>query len=210
MAEWNNILLRSEYAPEEPDAVVVETLKLLKRPKSLKVLDLGRGAGRHVVYLASRKLEAYGVDISNTGLIKTKERLEKSSLKAFLVRCDMKSLPFISSLFDVVICLNTIYHQKFRELQQTINEVWRILKGRGLFLVNFHPKRSYRYGTGIKVEENTFMDIDGPERSVLHHFVDEDELKLFFQRFRIIKKRLNERAAKGWLRSIWEILAEKP
>lgn len=160
MAEWNNILLRSEYAPEEPDKLVVETLKLLKRPKNLKVLDLGCGAGRHVVYLASRKLEAYGVDISNTGLIKTKERLEKSSLKAFLVRCDMKSLPFISSLFDVVICLNTIYHQKFRELQQTINEVWRILKGRGLFLVNFHSKRSYRYGTGIKVEENTFMDID--------------------------------------------------
>lgn len=159
--------------------------------------------------MASRKFEAYGVDISYIGLIKAKERLEKRRLNAFFVRCDMKSLPFISSLFDVVICLNTIYHQKFREIKETINEVCRILKSRGLFLVNFHSKRSHRHGKGVKVEENTFMDTEGPEKGVLHHFVDEDELKLFFQNFRIIKRRLNEQRVKGWLRSRWEILAEK-
>ncbi len=209
MTEWNYILLRPEYAPEESDEILVKAVKLLRRRKALKVLDLGCGAGRHVVYMASQTFETYGVDTSETGLKRTKERLKAHGLEASLVRCDMKLPPFISSCFDVVICLNTIYHQRFMEIQQTMSEVHRILKNKGLFLVNFHSRRSHRYGKGIKVEENTFMDKNGPEKGVLHHFVDEDELKQLFRKFRIVKKRLNERMVKGYLRSRWEVLAEK-
>lgn len=43
MAEWNSILLCPEYTPEEPDELVVQTFKLLKKPNTLKVLDLGCG-----------------------------------------------------------------------------------------------------------------------------------------------------------------------
>jgi ubiquinone/menaquinone biosynthesis C-methylase UbiE len=208
MTEWNHILLRPEYAPEEPDEILVKAVKLLRKRIALKVLDLGCGAGRHVVYMASQTFEAYGVDVSETGLKRTKEKLKANNLDASLVRCDMKFQPFIDSCFDVVICLNTIYHQRLKEIQQTISEVHRILKNKGLFLVNFHSKRSYRYGKGVKVEENTFMDEDGPEKGVLHHFVDEAELKQLFRNFRIVKKRLTEQIVKGWLRSRWEVLAE--
>ena len=210
MTEWNRVLLRPEYALEEPDEILVKVVKFLRKRKILKVLDLGCGAGRHVVYMASQTFEVYGVDISETGLKMTKERLKANSLDAFLVRCDMKFQPFIHSCFDMVICLNTIYHQRLKEIQQTILEVHRILKNKGYFLVNFHSKRSYRYGKGVKVEENTYMDDDGPEKGVLHHFVDEAELKQLFRNFRIVRKRLNEHMVKGWLRSRWEVLAEKP
>ncbi|MEM3770437.1 MAG: class I SAM-dependent methyltransferase [Candidatus Bathyarchaeia archaeon] len=209
MTEWNHILRRPEYAPEEPDELIINITKSLRKRKALKVLDLGCGAGRHVVYMAMQFFEAYGADISETGLKKTRERLRANGLNAFLVKCDMKLPPFIDSCFDVVICLNTIYHQRFKEMQQTIGEIHRILKSRGLFMVNFHSKRSHRYGSGIKVEENTFMDKNGPEKGVLHHFVDEDELKQLFRNFRIIERRLNEQVVKGYLRSLWEILAEK-
>jgi ubiquinone/menaquinone biosynthesis C-methylase UbiE len=155
MTEWNHILLHPEYAPEEPDEILVKAVKLLRKRRALKILDLGCGAGRHVVYMASQTFEAYGVDASETGLKKTKERLQANNLNAFLVRCDMKFPPFTDSYFDVVICLNTIYHQRLKEIQQTISEAHRILKNKGLFLVNFHSKRSHRYGKGVKVEENT-------------------------------------------------------
>ncbi|MEM3788652.1 MAG: class I SAM-dependent methyltransferase, partial [Candidatus Bathyarchaeia archaeon] len=168
MTEWDYILNRAEYAPEEPDELIIGIVKLLRKRKALKVLDLGCGAGRHVVYMAMQSFEAYGADMSKTGLKKTKERLKANGLNASLVRCDMKLLPFINSSFDVVICLNTIYHQRFKEIKQTIGEIHRILKSRGLFIVNFHSKRSHRYGEGVKVEENTFMDMDGPEKGVLH------------------------------------------
>lgn len=210
MTEWNHVLLYPEYAPEKPDEKVVNIVKLLRRRKALKVLDLGCGAGRHVVYMASQGFETHGVDISKTGLRKSKERLKERSLKAFLVKCDMKWLPFTDSYFDIIICLNTIYHQTLKGIEQTTSEVYRILKKEGLFLVNFHSKRSHRYGEGIKIEENTFIDEKGPEKGVLHHFVDEEELKRLFQNFRILEKRLNEQKVKGYLKSRWEVLAEKP
>lgn len=210
MAEWNNILICPEYSPEKPDKLVIDVVKLLKKRKAVKVLDLGCGAGRHVVYMAFKGFEAYGADISETGLKKTKERLKENSLNAFLVKCDMKSLPFIDQCFDVTICLNTIYHQKLSGIRQTISEVHRILRENGLFLINFHSKRSHRYGEGVKIEENTFMDRSGPEKGVLHHFVDQNELEQLFQNFRIVEKRLNEKKVKNYLRSLWEILAEKP
>jgi len=46
MTEWNRILLRPEYALEEPDEILVKVVKFLKKRKVLKVLDLGCGAGR--------------------------------------------------------------------------------------------------------------------------------------------------------------------
>ncbi|MEM3596922.1 MAG: hypothetical protein QXJ53_02155 [Candidatus Bathyarchaeia archaeon] len=63
---------------------------------------------------------------------------------------------------------------------------------------------------GIKVEENTFMNENGPEKGVLHHFTDENELTRILQNFKIIKRRLNERKKKDYLMSRLEILAEKP
>jgi ubiquinone/menaquinone biosynthesis C-methylase UbiE len=209
MSEWNRILLHPEYSSEEPDELVVNFIKLLKKRKAGKILDLGCGAGRHIAYIAAQGFEVYGLDVSETGLKKTRERLKKRNLEAFLVKCDMKLLPFMDSCFSAMICLNTIYHQRRDEIQQTISEVHRTLNKNGLLLANFHSKRSHRYRCGIKVEENTFMDQDGPEKGVLHHFVDENELKLFFKNFRIVKKRLNERKVKNYLQSRWEILAEK-
>jgi hypothetical protein len=40
MTEWNHILLRPEYALEEPDEILVKAVKLLRKRTALKVLDL--------------------------------------------------------------------------------------------------------------------------------------------------------------------------
>jgi len=96
MDEWNDILVYPEYSPEKPDKLVIDIVKLLKKRRAVKVLDLGCGAGRHVVYMALQAFEAYGADISETGLKKTNERLKENSLNAFLVKCDMKSLPSLT------------------------------------------------------------------------------------------------------------------
>lgn len=56
---------------------------------------------------------------------------------------------------------------------------------RGLFLANFHSKRSGKYGKGVEVEEDTFKQENGAEKGVLHHFVDEDELLKLLENFKI-------------------------
>jgi len=208
MSEWDKILREEWYSREEPDEILVNFANLLKnKNKKLRILDLGCGAGRHLIYMAKQTFEAHGTDISETGLRMTKERLEKQKLEAFLVKCDMKMLPYKDSCFDAVICLHAIYHQKLTGIQETIPEIRRILKKKGSVLINFLSKRTYSYGKGIEVEENTFVEEEGVERGVLHYFAGKEEIQHLFKNFKIASLELSEKEVEGKLRSRWIITA---
>ncbi|MDI6805249.1 MAG: class I SAM-dependent methyltransferase [Candidatus Bathyarchaeia archaeon] len=208
MIEWNRILQEKRYSPEEPDKLVISFAAFLKRKKKVgRVLDLGCGAGRHLIYMAKQGFEAHGIDIAETGLNATKCRLKKQNLEAHIVKCHMNFLPYVDSCFDAVICLHTIYHQKFKGMQRTISEIHRILKENGFLSVNFLSKRTYKYGKGEKVEENTFIDQEGIEKGVLHHFTDKEEIRCLFKDFTIIKMELQERKIEGKLSSRWILTA---
>ena len=207
MTEWNQILREKVYSPEEPDEHVVQFAGLLLEKKAVKVLDLDCGAGRHAIYFAKRGFEAYGVDFSETGLRMARKRLGKEKMDAFLVRCDMKMLPFVGSCFDAVTCTRAIYHQKVAGIQEVLHEIGRILKKNGLLLADFLSKRTYSYGKGLEVEESTFVEQDGVERGILHHFTDEKELKELFKDFMIINLELRERVVENRLRSRWVVTA---
>jgi ubiquinone/menaquinone biosynthesis C-methylase UbiE len=208
VTEWNQILREERYSPEEPDEVVVEFVARLKeKNKRLRVLDLGCGAGRHQLYVAEQGLEAHGIDISETGLNLTKERLKKQNLEAYVIQCDMRMLPYIDSCFDAIISLHTIYHQKLSGIQETISEVKRLSKKESLVLVNFLSKRTYSHKKGVEVEENTFMEQEGAEKGVLHHFTDKEEIEHMFEDFEIVDMRLSERRVEGKLQSRWVLIA---
>jgi ubiquinone/menaquinone biosynthesis C-methylase UbiE len=129
-------------------------------------------------------------------------------LEAEIIRCDMKALPCISSSFDAVICVQTIYHQTLSEIRETISEIYRILKREGLLLANFHSKRSSKSGRGIEVEDGTFRQEDGPERGILHHFFDETELRELLRDFEVSLEAKEERIG-DYLRSCFMVLAER-
>jgi ubiquinone/menaquinone biosynthesis C-methylase UbiE len=208
VTEWNQILREERYSPEEPDEVVVDFITgLKKKNKKLRVLDLGCGAGRHQLYMAEQGFEAHGIDISETGLNLTKERLKRQNLEAYIVQCDMKMLPYVDSSFEAVISLHTIYHQRLKEIQETVSEIKRLLKRESLVLINFLSKRTYSHRKGVEVEENTFMEQEGVEKGVLHHFTDKEEIERMFEDFEIVDIRLSERKVKGKLQSRWVLIA---
>lgn len=208
MTEWNQILREERYSKEEPDETVVNFVAFLKkRSKDMRLLDLGCGAGRHTVYMAKQGFEAHGIDISETGLSLAKERLKRQNLDVYLLKCDMKMLPYIGFCFDAVVCFSAIYHQRLKGIKDTISEIQRTLKKNGLLLVNFLSKRTYIYGKGAKVEENTFVRQEGPEKGVLHHFTDEEEIRRLFKNFKIINLKLFEKEVEGKLTSRWILIA---
>jgi ubiquinone/menaquinone biosynthesis C-methylase UbiE len=208
LTEWNQILREERYSKEEPDETVVNFVAFLKkRSKDMRLLDLGCGAGRHTVYMAKQGFEAHGIDISETGLSLAKERLKRQNLDVYLLKCDMKMLPYIGFCFDAVVCFSAIYHQRLKGIKDTISEIQRTLKKNGLLLVNFLSKRTYIYGKGAKVEENTFVRQEGPEKGVLHHFTDEEEIRRLFKNFKIINLKLFEKEVEGKLTSRWILIA---
>jgi len=209
VTEWDQILQEEWYSREEPEEIVAEFFELLKnKSRNLRVLDLGCGAGRHVVFMAKREFEAYGINFSKTGLNLTKSRLQQENLKGHIAKCDMKNLPFTDSCFDSLICLHTIYHQKFEEIKRTVSEIKRVLKKSGLVLINFLSKQTHSYGMGKEVEKNTFAREDGVEKGILHHFTDEEEIRRLFKDFKIVNLELKERKIDGALRSRWILIAE--
>ena len=55
VTEWNQILREKWYSQEEPDELVVSFVPLLKKKnKKARVLDLGFGAGRNLIYMANQ------------------------------------------------------------------------------------------------------------------------------------------------------------
>jgi len=203
LTEWNQILREKWYSQEDPDELVVSFVTLLKN-KNIKarVLDLGCGAGRNLIYTANQGFEAHGVEMSETGLNFTKERLRKRNLEAHVLKGDMNLLPYIASCFDVVVCLFTIYHQKLEGIQTTISEAHRVLRKGGVLLANFQSKRSDMYGKGAKVEKNTFIRQNGPEKGVIHHFTDKEEIAKLLKDFKNVSIELKERkSADGYLQS---------
>ena len=196
--KWNEILKRQDYNSEEPDKLVVQFTEFLRNKHARHVLDLGCGAGRHVIYLTKQGFETHGIDISEAGLKQAKNRLKTEKLNAALIKCDMKTLPYISHCFDAIISLYTIYHNTKEGIKTTITETHRILKQNGTIVLNFQSKRSGKYGKGTKMEENTFTQENGPEKGIIHHFVDETEIHELLENFKILELQSEEH-------EIWDI-----
>lgn len=208
LVEWDKILPDKHYSKEEPEDFVVEFISLLKNNKS-RILDVGCGAGRHLLYVKKRRFDAYGIDISKTGLEITKDRLKQQKMKCNLIRCHMNFLPYTNGSFDAAICINTIYHQKIEGIQRTILEIHRILKTDGLLLVNFLTKRTYIYRKGIEIEKNTYMRDEGIEKGVLHHFIDEKKIKQLFKEFKRYILKTLEKEINGKISSRYVVIATK-
>ncbi len=78
--------------------------KELGSDKSLKLLDVGCGTGRHSIELSKRGYPVTGIDLSAAQLARAREKAEKEGLKIDFVRCDARNLPYENE-FDAAIML---------------------------------------------------------------------------------------------------------
>jgi SAM-dependent methyltransferase len=72
--------------------------------KSLRILDIGCGTGRHSIELTRRGYTVTGVDLSESQLAKAREKAKAAGLDIAFVRHDARHLPFASE-FDLAIML---------------------------------------------------------------------------------------------------------
>ena len=78
--------------------------KELNFDKSLKILDVGCGTGRHAIELTKRGYNVTGIDLSEAQLKRAKEKAKAEKLTIDFQRQDARNLPF-NSEFDVAIML---------------------------------------------------------------------------------------------------------
>jgi len=78
--------------------------KELNYDKSLKIIDVGCGTGRHSIELTKRGYSVTGIDLSESQLRKAREKAEKNNLKIDFLQYDAREMPF-EKQFDVAIML---------------------------------------------------------------------------------------------------------
>lgn len=76
----------------------------LNYDKTLKIIDIGCGTGRHSVELSKRGYAVTGIDLSDSMLEKAREKARSNHLNIDFQRHDARNLPFVNQ-FDAAIML---------------------------------------------------------------------------------------------------------
>lgn len=185
---WNELFDTGELIWDEPHEWVVSLVPRLRERGVRRILDLGCGAGRHLIYLAEQGFDVYGTDISTSALHAARERLRQAGVTVPLLYSDMAALPFADDSFDALISLHVIHHGTAEDIRVVMGEIYRVLRAGGLALLNFLSTRSYSYGDGTEIAPNTFITESGTDTGIPHHFTDEAELDSFLADFTILNK----------------------
>jgi SAM-dependent methyltransferase len=148
------------------------------------ILDLGCGEGTNLIALAHQGYLCSGIDISNVGVQKTKEKASKLGVSVDVRVGDIyKPLPYRDHLFDAVITLQAINHNTLPHIMKTMHEIRRVLRPGGLFCIktasrsSFHLKlikedvyRDSDWDVHFqKIDDQTFKPLEGDERGIIHY-----------------------------------------
>jgi ubiquinone/menaquinone biosynthesis C-methylase UbiE len=77
----------------------------LNHNKSLKILDVGCGTGRHSIELTKRGYAVTGIDFSESQLASAREKAAKENLMIDFQKHDARNLPFDKEFdFAIMLC----------------------------------------------------------------------------------------------------------
>jgi SAM-dependent methyltransferase len=179
---------------KEPQEGMSEVVRLFEKKDVKRVLDLGCGTGRHLVYLAKRHFDVYGIDIAEHGMKLSKEWLRVEGFRAKLRVGDIyKKLPYRDDFFDAIISVRTLHHGKMEWIRRLVREIVRVLKPGGYIFITvlkhvplkYIPKER-RYGIRY-IAPRTYVILGGLEKGLPHYRFNQDLLRRTFKDFKIQK-----------------------
>ena len=137
--------------------------RLLPAKKSLKVLDVGCGAGFFPILLSKLGHKVTGIDMSSKMLEEAEKNCKAFNCSAELIRMDAQILNFDAETFDAVISRNLTW--TLPDAMEAYNEWHRVLKVGGR-LLNFDSD----YGRKIFTDKKNFA-VNEIEDSLLQELV---------------------------------------
>lgn len=101
-----------------------------------KVLDLGCGIGRHVIFSHAMNADAYGIDLSDSAIkfaIDWAKNEGVNNPETKIVQCDITKMPFENNFFDSVVSHGVLDSMSEVNSRNAIIETHRVLKPGGYF-----------------------------------------------------------------------------
>lgn len=152
------------------------------------ILDCGAGGNcPPLAIFADHGYKTYGIDIDENQIAMAKKFEEQHGLNLNIEKGDMRALSFFDESISFMFSYNSIFHMSKKEIQDSINEMKRVLKKGGLIFINFASVHDMRSTQGTKVGDGEYLQMEyGKE--VLHSFFGDNEAENYFEGFEVIYK----------------------
>ena len=188
---WEDIYRRDGHIFVDVPTIVPEFAKLLEQNGLTggRLLDVGCGNGRHLVYFSQCGYRVVGFDSSLSAIRLSQEWLVRENLLGDAFQADSRQVfPFLDDSFEVVISTQVIHHALLDTVLFTINEITRVVVPGGFILITVPvfeetdvPDEKFE-----EIEHHTFVPLSGTEKGLPHHLFTPDEFKASFPAFEIL------------------------
>jgi SAM-dependent methyltransferase len=171
MKQWYELLYENSAQKYDEEVFVQGTIgecdfieKELAYNKSVKIIDIGCGTGRHSIELTKRGYNIIGIDLSDYQLKRAKEKAEQQNLKTDFRKHDARNLPFTGE-FDlaIMLCEGGFSLMETDEMNyEILRNATKALKNKGKFIFTtlnglfplFHSVKDFyasaqKDGTGV-------------------------------------------------------------
>lgn len=112
-----------------------EVLGRLQRGETVRVLEVGCGAGRFTEVLLQAGATVTSVDLSSA--VEANQKNFPQSDAHRILQADVRQLPFAPQQFDVVFCLGVVQHTPSPE--ETIGKLYEQVRPGGLLVIDHYP-----------------------------------------------------------------------
>ncbi len=191
MPDWDDIFSEKGKVFTEPHTDMEKIVKIFEERGVQKILDVGSGTGRHLIFFSKKGFEIYGFDASPKAISIAKEWLAEENLnvKIKLNRMEAK-FPYADNFFDAVISIQVIHHNKMKDILMTVREIERVLRKGGVIFITF-PRLEGRGGLDDwklkEVERGTYIPQAGQEKGLPHHFFTMEEIHDVYSSFNLLE-----------------------
>lgn len=186
--------------------LIPEFLEFIKTPdfKVKRVLDIGCGNGKYLVFLKSLGFKTDGIDSSPTAVEMTKENLGDDSDIKYV---DMYGYDLPADRYDLIISIAAIHHGLKEPIRKLIKRIYAALLPGGYFFTTLPTNEGMKHWTTMvrheEIEPGTRIPLSGPEKGLPHSAFTREELAAMFSEFKEIKTQLLDD------RGRWIIIGEK-
>ncbi len=169
--------------PPVAHPLAVELARVLAARTPVAVLLLGAGSGRNIpVFLGS------GVTVDVLEQDPERARHAKTGLDGAALRVTQGSYagPYrFTTVFGGALSTHALLHGRRSEIVGAVAAIEASLAAGGLLYATFGSTHDPRYGTGRRLEGQTFAPLRGRERGVPHVYFDEGDVRSLLANFDI-------------------------
>ncbi len=174
---------QNQFIWKDPLPSIIDFGRNLRRMGLVNVVELGCRVGGHAIGLSELGLNVTAVDRNKNNLNIVSGRALSKQCKIETIHQASTRLPFEDNTVHAFVTSTAIHHLSPSKAKEMVNEMYRTLIPGGRIIIAVLSVEDYRYGTGKKIDENTFENTVGPEIKNIHQFFTEESLLDLFNSF---------------------------